>query len=32
LVDINAIREGQAALITERARQFIEIVREARAS
>jgi 2-dehydro-3-deoxyphosphogluconate aldolase/(4S)-4-hydroxy-2-oxoglutarate aldolase len=32
LVDINAIREGQAALITERAKQFIEIVREARAS
>ena len=30
LVDINAIREGQAALITERAKQFIEIVREAR--
>jgi len=32
LVDIKAIREGQAALITERARQFIEIVREARAT
>jgi 2-dehydro-3-deoxyphosphogluconate aldolase/(4S)-4-hydroxy-2-oxoglutarate aldolase len=32
LVDINAIREGQAALITERAKQFIQIVREARAS
>jgi 2-dehydro-3-deoxyphosphogluconate aldolase/(4S)-4-hydroxy-2-oxoglutarate aldolase len=31
LVDINAIREGQAALITERAKQFMEIVREARA-
>ena len=31
LVDLNAIREGQAALITERAKQFIEIVREARA-
>lgn len=31
LVDIKAIREGQAALITERAKQFIEIVREARA-
>jgi 2-dehydro-3-deoxyphosphogluconate aldolase / (4S)-4-hydroxy-2-oxoglutarate aldolase len=30
LVDLNAIREGQAALITERARQFVEIVREAR--
>jgi 2-dehydro-3-deoxyphosphogluconate aldolase/(4S)-4-hydroxy-2-oxoglutarate aldolase len=32
LVDIKAIREGQAALITERAKQFIEIVREARGS
>ena len=32
LCDINAIREGQSALITERAKQFIEIVREARAS
>ena len=31
LVDIKAIREGQSALITERAKQFIEIVREARA-
>ena len=31
LVDLNAIREGQASLITERAKQFIEIVREARA-
>ena len=31
LVDIKAIREGQAALITERAKQFIQIVREARA-
>jgi 2-dehydro-3-deoxyphosphogluconate aldolase/(4S)-4-hydroxy-2-oxoglutarate aldolase len=30
LVDINAIREGQAALITERAKQFVEIVRQAR--
>jgi 2-dehydro-3-deoxyphosphogluconate aldolase / (4S)-4-hydroxy-2-oxoglutarate aldolase len=30
LVDLNAIREGQAALITERAKQFIDIVREAR--
>ena len=30
LVDINAIREGQGALITERAKQFMEIVREAR--
>ena len=32
LVDINAIREGQSAVITERAKQFIEIVREARVS
>jgi len=32
LVDINAIREGHSALITERAKQFIEIVREARAT
>ena len=32
LVDIKAIREGHAALITERAKQFIEIVREARES
>ena len=32
LVDIKAIREGHAALITERAKQFVEIVREARAS
>jgi 2-dehydro-3-deoxyphosphogluconate aldolase/(4S)-4-hydroxy-2-oxoglutarate aldolase len=32
LVDINAIREGQAELITQRAKQFIQIVREARAS
>ena len=30
LVDIKAIREGQGALITERAKQFMEIVREAR--
>jgi 2-dehydro-3-deoxyphosphogluconate aldolase/(4S)-4-hydroxy-2-oxoglutarate aldolase len=30
LVDLNAIREGQAVQITERARQFLEIVREAR--
>lgn len=30
LVDIKAIREGQAALITERARQFVDIVRNAR--
>lgn len=30
LVDLKAIREGNAALITERAKQFVEIVREAR--
>jgi len=30
LVDVKAIREGQAALITERAKQFVEIVRQAR--
>ena len=30
LVDTKAIREGQAHVITERARQFVEIVREAR--
>ena len=30
LVDIKAIREGNAKLITERAKQFLEIVREAR--
>jgi len=30
LVDIKAIREGQAALITERAKQFVEIVRTSR--
>jgi len=30
LVDIKAIREGQQALITERARQFVEIVKAAR--
>jgi 2-dehydro-3-deoxyphosphogluconate aldolase / (4S)-4-hydroxy-2-oxoglutarate aldolase len=32
LVDLKALREGNEGLITERARQFIEIVREARAS
>jgi 2-dehydro-3-deoxyphosphogluconate aldolase/(4S)-4-hydroxy-2-oxoglutarate aldolase len=32
LVDIKAIHEGQANVITERAKQFVEIVREARAS
>ena len=30
LVDIKAIREGQAGMITERAKQFIQIVHEAR--
>jgi 2-dehydro-3-deoxyphosphogluconate aldolase/(4S)-4-hydroxy-2-oxoglutarate aldolase len=32
LVDIKAIREGQDSVITDRARQFVEIVREARSS
>ena len=32
LVDIKAIREGQHALITERAQQFLQIVRDARNS
>jgi len=32
LVDMKALREGKAQLITERAQQFIEIVREARRS
>ena len=31
LVDLKAIREGQQKLITERAREFVKIVREARA-
>ncbi|HEV2837292.1 MAG TPA: bifunctional 4-hydroxy-2-oxoglutarate aldolase/2-dehydro-3-deoxy-phosphogluconate aldolase [Pyrinomonadaceae bacterium] len=30
LVDVKAIREGQQSLITERAREFVRIVREAR--
>lgn len=30
LVDIKAIREGQAAIVTERAKQFVEIVQQAR--
>lgn len=30
LVDLKAIREGQASVITERAKQYVEIVREAR--
>jgi 2-dehydro-3-deoxyphosphogluconate aldolase/(4S)-4-hydroxy-2-oxoglutarate aldolase len=32
LVDLKAIREGQQAIITERARQFLQIVKEARVS
>jgi 2-dehydro-3-deoxyphosphogluconate aldolase/(4S)-4-hydroxy-2-oxoglutarate aldolase len=32
LVDTKALREGRADLITERARQYVEVVREARAS
>ena|SRR5678815_305747 len=32
LVDLKAIREGQAAVITERAKQYVAIVREARAT
>jgi len=31
LVDLKAIRDGQASVITERAKQFVEIVKEARA-
>jgi 2-dehydro-3-deoxyphosphogluconate aldolase/(4S)-4-hydroxy-2-oxoglutarate aldolase len=30
LVDLKALREGQESIITERARQYVEIVREAR--
>jgi 2-dehydro-3-deoxyphosphogluconate aldolase / (4S)-4-hydroxy-2-oxoglutarate aldolase len=30
LVDVKAIRDGQQSLITERARQFVQIVKEAR--
>ena len=30
LVDVKALREGHANVLTERARQFVEIVREAR--
>jgi len=30
LVDLKAIREGQASVITERAKQYVDIVREAR--
>jgi 2-dehydro-3-deoxyphosphogluconate aldolase/(4S)-4-hydroxy-2-oxoglutarate aldolase len=32
LVDISAIRNGKAQIVTERAKQFVEIVREARAA
>jgi 2-dehydro-3-deoxyphosphogluconate aldolase/(4S)-4-hydroxy-2-oxoglutarate aldolase len=32
LVDLKAIREGQQQVITERAREFVKIVRDARAS
>jgi 2-dehydro-3-deoxyphosphogluconate aldolase / (4S)-4-hydroxy-2-oxoglutarate aldolase len=32
LVDIKAVREGNSNLITERARQFVEIVKEARSA
>ena len=32
LVDVKAIREGNAGVVTERAVQFVELVREARAS
>jgi 2-dehydro-3-deoxyphosphogluconate aldolase/(4S)-4-hydroxy-2-oxoglutarate aldolase len=32
LVDLKAIREGQQQIITERAREFVRIVREARAA
>ena len=30
LVDLKAIRDGQLSVITERAKQYVEIVREAR--
>lgn len=32
LVDVKAIRAGEAHIVTERARQFVEIVKEARAA
>ena len=32
LVDVNAIRAGNAHIVTERARQFVEIVKKARSS
>ena len=31
LVDVKAIRAGDTGVVTERAKQFLEIVREARA-
>ena len=31
LVDVKAIREGNAQIVTERAKQFVDIIREARA-
>jgi 2-dehydro-3-deoxyphosphogluconate aldolase/(4S)-4-hydroxy-2-oxoglutarate aldolase len=32
LVDLTALRRGEASVLTERSRQFVEVVREARAS
>jgi 2-dehydro-3-deoxyphosphogluconate aldolase/(4S)-4-hydroxy-2-oxoglutarate aldolase len=32
LVDVKAIRAGEASVVTERARQFLEIVQEARSA
>lgn len=32
LVDVKAIREGNSAIVTQRAKEFVDIVREARAS
>jgi 2-dehydro-3-deoxyphosphogluconate aldolase/(4S)-4-hydroxy-2-oxoglutarate aldolase len=32
LVDVKAIREGNAQVVTDRAKEFIELVREARNS
>jgi 2-dehydro-3-deoxyphosphogluconate aldolase/(4S)-4-hydroxy-2-oxoglutarate aldolase len=32
LVDLAALRRGEASVLTERSRQFVEVVREARAS
>jgi len=31
LVDVKALREGRDEVVTERARQFVEIVKQARA-